>query len=152
MAKIFEVRLERATPPVSGRSDRTLEVVVLFTTPAATLLALQSAAKLSDGLSAQIRLVVPWVVPYPLALEEPPVKPSVISRKLCEMAHQAGVDCSIEISLCRDRWQAIKQAIPEHSLVMIGAKPRWWEFGKQKLNQQLREEGHQIAYAEGRCS
>lgn len=93
MAADFEVRAAHAGPE-SFRGERKLEVVVLFTTVPATLFALRSAAKLADGLSARIRLVVPHVVPYPLAIDEPAIHPCVLSRRLCAMAHQAGVECA----------------------------------------------------------
>ena len=79
MIRILEVPAEY--PPAAGPpQDQGLDVVVLFTTPEATLRALQSAAKFSSGLSPNIRVVVPCVVPYPLALDEPQVRPNALSR------------------------------------------------------------------------
>jgi hypothetical protein len=146
MERSFGVRPARISTE-SNQSDQKLCVVVLFTTAPATLLALKSAAKLADGLSARIRVVVPCIVPYHLPLDKPPVDPCVFSRSLCAMAQQAGVDCTIDIRLCREPWTAFRQAIPARSLVMIGVRPRWWDFRERKLGEQLRREGHQVAYA-----
>jgi hypothetical protein len=134
------------------RGERKLEVVVLFTTPPATLFALRSAANLADRLSARIRLVVPHVVPYPLPLDEPAVHPRVLSSRLCAMAHQAGVECAIDIRLCRERWDAVEQALPARALVVIGRRPPWWRFQEWKLGRRLLQDGHQVAYAEERNS
>lgn len=147
MAGRLEVQAERRAPG-SAESNRKRPVVVLFTTPADTLLALRSAAKLADGLGAEIRVVLPCVVPFPLPLDEPPVHCSVLSGRMLALAREAGVACTIDIRLCRDRWTACGQAMPAGSLVLIGRRPRWWEFRERGLGGKLRQEGHHVSYAE----
>jgi len=147
MATVFEVRGARVWPR-GVLNDGKLEVVVLFTTAPATQFALRSAAKLADGLSAKIRLLVPCVVPYALPLNQPPVSPRVFERKLRDLAQQAEVACLIDIRFCRDQWDAIEQALPARSLVVIGRSPRWWQRSERKLSHKLLRDGHQIAYAE----
>jgi hypothetical protein len=146
MAAVLEVRGTRIWPQ-SVLNDGTLEVVVLFTTAPATQIALRSAAKLADGLSAKIRLLVPSVVPYPLPLNQPPVSPQVFQRRLRDLAQQASVPCAIDIRLCRDQWDAVVQALTARSLVVIGRRPRWWQRSERKLAERLLRDGHQIAYA-----
>jgi hypothetical protein len=149
MATVLKVRGARIWP-YSTLDDGKLEVVVLFTTLPATQSALRSAAKLADGLSAKIRLLVPSVVPYPLPLNQPPVSPQVLGRKLRDLAQQAEVPCTIDIRLCRDRWDAVGQALSARSLVVIGQKPHWWQRSERKLVDRLLRDGHQLVYAESR--
>jgi hypothetical protein len=138
------------TRPEGVISDGKLEVVVLFTTVEATQFALRSAGKLAEGLSAKIRLLVPSIVPYPLALTQPPVSQKVLGDGLLDIVQQADVPCTIDIRLCRDRCDAIEQALPTRSLVVIGRnpRPRWWQRAERKLAERLIRDGHQIAYAD----
>ena len=147
MTKALEVRPAQ-TRLEGQRSDPKLEVIALLTTSAATLLALQSASKLARGLLARIRLVVPHVVPYPLPIDEPAIRSCVFSRRLCAATQQAGVECTIDIRLCRDREEAIEQALPARSIVVIGRKPQWWRFQDRELIKRLAQKGHQIVFAE----
>ncbi len=146
MASVFEVRAARIWPE-SVLDGGKLEVVVLFTTMPATQSALRSAAKLAEGLSAKTRLLVPIVVPYPLAINQPPVSPRALGGRLRPIAQQAEIPCSIDIRLCRDRWDAVEQALPARSLVLVGQKPSWWKRSERKLVDRLLRDGHQIVYA-----
>jgi hypothetical protein len=147
MKSIMEVRAASSLP-ASDSDDRKLEVIVLFTTPAETVRALKSSAKLAEGLSARIRLVVPHVVPFPLPIDQPSIDPNVLSRGISAMVREAGVQCTGDIRICRDPWDAIKQALPSRSVVVIGTKPPWWRRSARKLSGLLIQEGHQIAYAD----
>jgi len=147
MAAIFEVRRARIWPE-GDLNDGKLEVVVLFTTAPVTQLALRSAARLADGLSANIRLLVPSVGPYPLALNQPPISSQILSCGLRNIAQQAEVPCTIDIRLCRDRRDTVEQALSAGSLVVIGQKPGWWQRSERTLVDRLLRQGHQLAYAE----
>jgi hypothetical protein len=147
MTKSFEVDAAHGSP-TGHDSDQNLEIVVLFTTASATLLALKSAARLTAGLSAEIRVVVPCVVPYPLPVDRPAAYPCATSTGFGVLAQETGVACLIDIRLCRERWHAIRQAIPTPTIVIIGRKPHWWEFQERALHAELRKMGHHVAYAE----
>ena len=77
MALAIEKVLVPATrhPIQSGaeEADRKLNISVVFTSIESTLAALKEAGTLAYSLGARITLLVPQVVPYPLALETPPV-------------------------------------------------------------------------------
>src|SRR6266852_5051425 len=83
--------------------ERDLEVNVLFTTTKGTLSALRMAGKLADDLGARIRVIVPQVVPFPLDLSHPPVKPEFTARRVCTMVSQHAIDTEIQVCLCRDK-------------------------------------------------
>jgi len=124
--------------------ERPLEVVVLFTTMAETASALEAASTLAHGLSARVRLLAPQVVPYPLQLNEPAVRPSHVASRLLALAHDAGVDASIEIRLCRETSDALRQSLPAHSIVVLGTRGHWWKPGSGRLGQLLRKQGHHV--------
>jgi len=134
--------------PEGELGDGKLEIVVLYTTAKATQFALRSAGKLADGLSARIRLLVPSIVPYPLALTHPPISEKALAQSLRDIAQRAEVPCTIDLRFCRDRCDAIEQAIATRSLVVIGTRPHWWQRSERKLAERLLSDGHQIAYAE----
>ena len=90
--------------PPGAQPDSTLEVVVLHTTTEGTLQALKTAASIAQGIAAQIRLLVPQVVPYPLPLESPAISKEFNERRFRTVASKADVETRIDIRLCRDRW------------------------------------------------
>src|SRR5438552_15908418 len=67
--------LERFLSPVTAPRETTdrLNINVVFTSVNATLAALKAAGTLANHLAAHITLVVLQIVPYPLALTDPPV-------------------------------------------------------------------------------
>src|SRR5260221_9219467 len=113
-----------------------LEIVVLFTEPAATLQALRTAAQLAAGLSGHIRLLVPNVVPYPLPLEQPAVGKRQLERRFRTIAAQAGIETRVDIRLCREATAAALQVLSPHSLVGVGLRrrrfPLWWPAAQER--------------------
>ena len=59
-----------------------LQVVIPHRTAQLTRAALKYAASLSNDLNARIRLVDVYVVPYGVPLDEPPVNPKHLARKI----------------------------------------------------------------------
>src|SRR5258707_12642817 len=86
--------------------ERKLEVNVLFTTTKGTLSALRMAGKLADDLGARIRVIVPQVVPLPLDLSQPPVKPEFTARRVSTIVSQHAIETEIQVCLCRDKLDA----------------------------------------------
>ena len=60
-------------PPAQPTEESKLNIVVVFTSAAATSAALKKAGALAESLNARITLIVPQIVPYPLPLTSPPV-------------------------------------------------------------------------------
>lgn len=118
------------------------EVVVLHTETSVTQKALKAAGQLADGLAARIRLLVPYVVPYPLPLDEPPVAVDFMARRIQKMVEQDSIE--IDIRLCRDRSQMLREALPPGSIVVWAEQSRWWPIAQHRLARQLRAAGHQI--------
>ena len=57
--------------PISGVTQKRLEVFVIFTDTPGTLTALQMAEGLAQQLEAHIHLLMPYEVPYALPLTKP---------------------------------------------------------------------------------
>lgn len=132
------------------KDARYLEVCVLYTNVRSTLDALRTAASLACGLAARIRLLVPHVVPYPLPLDKPPVAPAVFSRHFKTISGDVHIETTVDVRLCRDRWEAVRQALRPRSLVVIGGKHRWWPTAERRMSAKLRKEGHQVVFSESK--
>jgi|SRR5947209_6419635 len=135
-------------PAVPGRNlterYRRLSVTIVFTSTRATLSALKHAEKLTHGLGASIRVVAPYVVPYPLPLERPPVDAALGLTELRTAAGEAGIRTRIEVTLCRDRKLALAEALSPRSLVLIAGPRHWWPTPESSLARALRRWGHQV--------
>lgn len=122
-----------------------LEVVVIFTGVKQTLAALRAAAGLAQGLSARIRLVVPQPVPFPAQLDEPPVQRDFAERQFRTLAEQSAIETNVEIRLCRDWETGAIEGLDPRSIVVMGARMRWWPgLRERRLARALQERGHQV--------
>jgi hypothetical protein len=130
-------------------AEAALDIAVVFTTVKATLAALKRAGALATDLSARITLVVPQVVPYPLPLGNPPVPLSFNERLFRVIAGQSSIETSVRLYLCRDSLDTVLAILPPRSLVVVGARSRWWLSTDKRLARSLRRAGHQVIVAEG---
>jgi hypothetical protein len=122
----------------------TLDVTVVFTSVPATLRALKTAAELAHNLNGRIRLLVAQIVPYPLPLQRPAVSAEFSRRRLQTIASQGSIDTRIELWLCRDRSDALCQALKPGALVVIGVRRSWWPTAEKALARKLRRKGHDV--------
>src|SRR5881392_4294552 len=99
-----------------------LEVNVLFTNTQGTLSALRMAGELADDLGARIRVIVPQVVPFPLDLSHPPVKPEFTARRVSTMVSEHAIETEIQVCLCRDKFDAPLAGLKPNSIVMVGGE------------------------------
>lgn len=130
--------VEPIAPPVAP----TLPVNVVFTDLQATRIALARAADLSVDLAAETRLIVPHVVPYPLALGCPAVPMEFTCRQLITLAGTAGADPYIYVYLCRDVIDLLLKALPAPSIVVLGAGKSWlFPTKAERIARVLRRQG-----------
>ena len=134
-------------PPVEEAGQR-LNIAVVFTSVEATLAALKEAGALASSLGARITLLVPQVVPYPLALETPPVLIEFNERRFRLIASQSPVETTVQIYLCRDGMETLTNVLSPGSIVVIGAQKRWWPTREKKMARQLRRVGHEVVFKE----
>jgi hypothetical protein len=120
------------------------EVVVMFTDVPGTLKALKTAAELAHNLNGRIRIVAPQVVPYPLPLENPQVSTEFSERRFQTIAYQSCIETRVDVRLCRDRGDALCQALEPEALVVMGVHRSWWPTSEKALAGKLRRKGHQV--------
>lgn len=139
---------ERLAPAAAGPSGARLQVNVIFTEAIGTLACLRSAAVLARGLDARIRLIVPRIVPYCLPLDRPPVAVVHERRRFSALAVSAGVEADVEICYGRDANAIFAFTLHSHSLVLIGARRRWWPSRAQRCRKCLESAGHRVMFIE----
>jgi hypothetical protein len=123
-------------------------VFVVSTSPDLLKESLMAARQLTRELGAQIEVLAPFVVPYPLDLGHPAVEPQFLENKLLsENALLTEVE-RVHILLCRDEAQAVVGALPPKSIVVLTSQKRWWRTREDCLADTLRKAGHQVVIAD----
>ena len=152
MAPAIEKILKSATGhparPTGVEADQQLNIAVVFTSVESTLAALKEAGNLASSLGARIKLVVPRVVPHPLPLETPPVLVDFNENRFRVMASESPVETSVQIYLCRDRFETLTGALKPGSIVVLGGKKRWWPTKDEVLARRLRRAGYEVLFKE----
>jgi hypothetical protein len=146
--KVLRPAPGRPAQPTRVEADQQLNIAVVFTSVESTLAALKEAGSLANSLGARIKLVVPQVVPYPLPLETPPVLVEFNENRFRVMASQSPVETSVQIYLCRDRFQTLTAALTPGSIVVLGGRKRWWPTKDETLARQLRRAGYEVLFKE----
>jgi hypothetical protein len=134
-------------PPVEEKVQK-LNIAVIFTSREATLAALKEAGTLASSLGARITLLVPQVVPYPLPLESSPILIDFNEKRFRLMTSESPVETSVQIYLCRDRFETLAGVLSPGSLVVLGGRKRWWPTREKSLAKKLREVGHEVVFKE----
>jgi hypothetical protein len=152
MAVVFRTQIrEHRGPPVEsspwGRGPK-LNVHVVFTNLDGATTALRLAGKLARNLGARVTVLAAQVVPYPLPLERPPVPIEFTERALLRMVGDEEVETAIEVRLCRDSEETIREALPPESVVVMGGRRRWWPIREWIFAWRLRRDGHHVIYAD----
>jgi hypothetical protein len=132
-----------ATPETEETNPR-LNISVLFTSVELTHAALNRAGELAHSLGARLTLLVPQIVPYPLPLESPPVLLDWNEHRFSVIARESPVETTVRIYLCRDRMEALQSVLTPRSIVVVGARKRWWPTAEQRLARKLRRSGHEV--------
>jgi hypothetical protein len=130
--------------PSPSHGEHKLDIKVIYTGTSATSAALAAAASMARGLSARITILAAQVVPYPLPLTDPPVPTGFTERVLASMTAELEEESSIEIRLCRDREQTLRQAVGPASVVVIGTRKRWWPTPEKTLARLLQRDGRRV--------
>jgi hypothetical protein len=131
-----------------GNEEPRLDIVVMFTSIDATTAALKTAGNLAQDLNAQITLLVPLVVPYPLPLTRPPVRMDFQEKRFREIAKESPIEIRVQLYLCRDPLQTLKTALRPHSLIVVGGRKHWWPVRERALARKLRNSGHEVIFTE----
>jgi hypothetical protein len=149
---IVRVGAEDVGSKAPSEGDSKLEINVVFTSFPNTMAALRTACELARQLEARIRLLVVQTVPLSWSLECPPVSLKFIKERCRKMALQCVEvgEVKIDVYLCWEKMQALRQALRPRSLVAVGGRRRWWKTREQKLTRTLQAEGHRVVFADTR--
>jgi hypothetical protein len=150
MSLAFNRSLKRQVtgPDAPLTEEASLSVAVIFTSVDSTMAALRKAGSLAENLGAQITLMVPQIVPYPLPLTSPPVLLEFQESRFENIASQSPVEIRVQLYLCRDGVETLKRILKPHSLVVIGGRKRFWPTREKGLLRKLRRAGHEVIFAE----
>jgi hypothetical protein len=132
-------------------SGDSLRVTVVSTTREGTKAALTLADTLAKNLGLRIRLLAVHAVPFHFPLEKPPVSLDFLERNQMYVVAETQVhpdELSIEIFLCRNQKQCLRQVLRPGSLVVVGGTKRHWRNDARKLERWLASEGHHVVFAE----
>jgi len=151
----------------AGSIPATLVVTVVFTNREDTLVALKQAAALAAELHAEVLLLYPQIVPYPLPLDQPNLSATHIEWRLVTLAEssapessapessapetpaqaRSAIDTRIRVLLCRDAAEALRRALPPRSVVLIaGRRRRCFASSEQRLAHALEQSGHHVIF------
>jgi hypothetical protein len=131
-------------PEIEGQ-ERPLELVVPYTNPALTARALAAAIELARGFEAAVTLMAVHVLPYPSPLECQEGIRKRLEAELSALARTSPVAIRVKLIFARDRADAYLGLLRRHSLVVIGAKERWWRTREESLARKLTAGGHSVA-------
>jgi hypothetical protein len=92
---------------------------VLATSIDGTRAALATAVPLARGSSARLVVLVPQIVPYPLAVDRPTDATCFTERRYRDMVEKTGGEAAIQVCLCRTI-RDIERVIPRTTTVVLG--------------------------------
>ena len=121
-----------------------LDIVVPYTTPRLTRLALREAQELTLKLPSRIRLLRMLTVPYPLDLRYPPVTLDVLREQTRQVARGIAAT-EIVLFLTRNPEQSLLKSMRPGSIVVIASEKRWWRTAQERLQRMCERNGHQVA-------
>ena len=135
-------------PDASPSGFSSVAVYVVATTAEGTEFALATAGRLADGLDVQIIILVPHVVPYPLALDDDTEASSAIARHYSAIASAIGLDATVRLCRCRSPRDVFRSHLRERSIVVVGGcRHRLWPTSAERLARRLERQGHQVLFA-----
>jgi hypothetical protein len=135
-------------PSPTNGSDGQVEIPVLFTSPKATIGAIERTAPLLNGLNARINLIAVQVVPYTLALNNPPVFVAFNEQRLFDLARESPIETIVHLYVCRGLLETITSVVKSGSVLIIGTRRRWWPTWERKLAKQLSRSGLDVVLLE----
>src|ERR1700730_11365029 len=122
----------------------TVDIVVPYTNPQLTRLAVRQAEELAAKLPSKIRVWRLHGVPFPDDLRYPPVALDILREQTRQIAR--GVKTSeITLVLTRDPEAALLKTLRPGSIVVIGTKKRWWRTAQERLAKLCERHGYQVA-------
>jgi hypothetical protein len=105
----------------SVTADTQPTVHVLATSVDGTRAALATAIPLARGSRGRLVVLVPQIVPYPLAVDGPTDATAFTERRYRDLVEEVDGDAEVRVCLCR-ALRDVVQAIPPASTVVVGGR------------------------------
>jgi hypothetical protein len=121
-----------------------IDIVVPYTTPRLTRLALREAEELALKLPSRIRLLRMHAVPFPQELRYPSVALDILREQTRKVARGIAA-AEIVLFLTRDPEEALLKTLRPGSIIVIASKKRWWRTAQERLQKICERHGHQVA-------
>jgi hypothetical protein len=123
------------------------EVIVIFTSDKGTQAALKAAVQLARAADKRMLLVVPEMVSFSLAYDNPPIPANHLVKRLWPSISALGVSIRVQVVLCNDEMGALKRMLKSPSLIFLGGSARkWWPTEEHRLARSLRQLGHEVIF------
>jgi hypothetical protein len=121
-----------------------LEIDVLFTSPEATIEALEQTGNLLRGLDARVNLIAPITVPHALALNHPPVSVAFNEQRLQDIASESPIETAAHLYICRCPYETLTSVLKPGSVLVVGTRKKWWPTWERRLARKLETAGFRI--------
>lgn len=125
-----------------ARHEAGLDLVVPFTTPDLTRIALAAANRMGAGLDAVVRVVKVQVVPFPMEPDQSPVYVDFLRRQLEQF--QSRLPITGEIRLARELEPGLRGTLHDDSVVLLATRKRPWRTRTERLAAWLIRAGHKV--------
>ena len=121
-------------------------VFVVATTVAGTRAALTAGVPLARGSRARLVVLVPQIVPYPLAVDGPADSTVFAERRYRDLVHELDGEAEVKVCLCRTL-QDVLHSIPLPSTVVVGGPSGVvLPSREERLAHQLTRLGHHTVF------
>ena len=127
-------------------------VFVVATTINGTRAALAAAVPLARGSLARLVVLVPQVVPYPLAVDAPADITAFNERRHRDLVREADAEAEITVCLCRTPNDVLHTIPPESTVVIGGPSGSVLPSREERLSRHLTRMGHHTVFAAARGS
>jgi hypothetical protein len=122
-------------------------VYVIATRFDGTRAALAAAIPLARGSRARLVVLVPQIVPYPLAVDGPADATVFVERRYCDLVHEMDGEAEIKIFLCRTPNDVLRVIPPASTVVVGGASGSVLPSREERLTRRLTHLGHRVIFA-----
>ena len=131
-----------------------VELVVPYTNPALTARALAAAhpvprlrrvlRRLARGFNAVVTLLAVHVLPFPSPLECQEGIRRRLEAELAAVARTSPALIRARVVFARDRFEVYRRMLQSWSLVVVGARHRWWRTSEERFANRLAAAGHSV--------
>ena len=120
-----------------------VDIVVPYTTPELTRLAMREAEEIAAKLPSRIRVLRMHGVPFPQELQHPAVALDILREQTRQATRGLNAD-DITLILTRDPQETLLKTLRRGSIVVIASKKRWWRTAQERLMRVCRRHGHHV--------